>query len=73
MFSNAIQLSYAYAYVCHPPLLILVSDVLYPGYTLLLGLYTYTVYEYMTFLHGSLPGKKGPFAPFHPDKVLCFL
>jgi hypothetical protein len=27
----------------------------------------------MTYLHGSLLGKKGPFAPFHPDKVLCFL
>ncbi len=44
--------------------LILVCDILYPGYT-------HTVY--MTYLHGSLLWKKGPFAPFHSDTVLCFL
>jgi hypothetical protein len=50
-------------YVIHPFLSLSVMYVLYPGYT-------HTVY--MTYLHGSLLGK-GPFAPFHPDKVLCFL
>ncbi len=42
--------------------LILVCDVSW--------LYTYCIHDLSSRLFAW---KKGPFAPFHPDKVLCFL